>query len=338
MRGVPLSELKPGTVLTAAVHSPRGPVLLQSNVVLTERHIDLMQRHGLGVVAAAPPERAGMPPTFVDPLVRNRAVEILHDVHLDLEELLAPLRALAPAEAAIYLRSGHLLGRLVASGRRAALTRALQVAADTLLAGDVRRGAAVDRPAPPDTVVHAVDTTVVALEVGRRLNLPPADLRQLVDACLLQDVGLLAVPDGVPERHALRSDGSDWMRLHPLVGYELVRSLRPGDLVASHVAYQHHERQDGAGYPRGLRGANRVGRARTDPPSSQGRILLEAEIAAVADVYVTLNARRPGRRSLDAHEVAGALRLLSGPHLNREVVGALTGLLGDVACPTGVPS
>src|SRR5687768_1731671 len=52
MRAIPLSELRPGAVLAGPVRSPRGLILLQPNVVVTERHIDLMHRHGLELVVA----------------------------------------------------------------------------------------------------------------------------------------------------------------------------------------------------------------------------------------------------------------------------------------------
>src|SRR5439155_19164003 len=97
----------------------------------------------------------------------------------------------------------------------------------------------------------------------------------------------------------------------------------------NHVAYQHHERQDGRGYPRGLRGLNRVGRpSPRQGGSSAGRVVLEAEIVAVADVFVALSAQRPHRPALAVPEVAGVLKRLAGRQLNREIVAAMIELVG----------
>src|SRR5205085_1821292 len=145
----------------------------------------------------------------------------------------------------------------------------------------------------------------------------PPDQRRLAAACLMHDVGMLALPEELLRVRRPDAVGLRHLRLHPLVGYELLRGLRPGETVANHVAYQHHERQDGRGYPRGLTGSNRVGRAAAAAPGApRGRILLEAELVAVADVYVALTARRPHRPAFSVSQAVSALGRLAGRHLN----------------------
>lgn len=91
----------------------------------------------------------------------------------------------------------------------------------------------------------------------------------------------------------------DWTveRQHTLASYGILRRVRPDAVIPNAIALQHHERQDGFGYPQALRGTNRISRE----THGQGRIILDAEIAAVADVHDALAADRPHR----AHEIVG---------------------------------
>lgn len=113
------------------------------------------------------------------------------------------------------------------------------------------------------------------------------------------------------------------IKKHPTLGYQLLRSIQKDEFLANHVAYQHHERQDGTGYPRGLHGVNRVAREAT----RGDRILLIGEIAAVADVYDALSSDRPYRPGMSPEQIVETMRQMSGPHLNREIVQQFLAIL-----------
>lgn len=92
-----------------------------------------------------------------------------------------------------------------------------------------------------------------------------------------------------------------------------------GDVLTRHVVFQHHECQDGSGYPRGLRGANRIQRTRSEEISRE-RILLLAEVATVADVYDALSPDRPYRPALPHDQVMKTMQDMSGRQLNEEIL------------------
>src|SRR5262249_4815745 len=93
--------------------------------------------------------------------------------------------------------------------------------------------------------------------------------------------------------------------------------VQPNDVLVNQVALQHHERQDGHGYPRRLAGNNRVSRPKF---GNEGRILLIAEIASVADVYDALASERPYRGALAPEAVGETLQAMAGSYLNSELV------------------
>jgi putative two-component system response regulator len=140
---------------------------------------------------------------------------------------------------------------------------------------------------------HSDRLAEYARRLGESLGLGDEDLEQLRLACLLHDIGKVAVPDSIllkPGR--LNPQETEIMRQHPVTGEQIcapLKSLRPILTVIRH----HHERMDGTGYPDGLYGEE-------IPP--------KARILQVADVYDALINDRPYREALSCDEALDILR------------------------------
>jgi response regulator RpfG family c-di-GMP phosphodiesterase len=96
----------------------------------------------------------------------------------------------------------------------------------------------------------------IAAMLAEAAQLAPAAVRQLRQAAPLHDVGHSGVPDAVLNQPG-PLDGEQWaqMRQHSEVGRAMLqRSAQPVLQLAAAIAYEHHERWDGSGYPRGLAG------------------------------------------------------------------------------------
>ncbi|CAN7763978.1 HD domain-containing protein [Paenibacillus sp. LjRoot153] len=89
------------------------------------------------------------------------------------------------------------------------------------------------------TYAHAVNVTLMALQIGKYMGYNDLQLRDLAVGCLLHDIG-----------KAVTDDTSK----HPEEGFNILRSVREISLLSAHVAFQHHETIDGLGYPRSLEG------------------------------------------------------------------------------------
>src|SRR5690606_25460395 len=129
---------------------------------------------------------------------------------------------------------------------------------------------------------------------------------------LLHDLGRLSLPDV-----ALRADGDlderEWeaIQRHPEAGAEMLRNAGVGETIAAAVA-AHHERPDGRGYPRGLRG---------------DEIPELALIVAVAEVYDTLTAGTTYRPEMSSFQALTELRRVGGTQLDERFVEALAAVL-----------
>lgn len=159
-----------------------------------------------------------------------------------------------------------------------------------------------------ETLAHAVRVATLATALARRLGLEDTALDQVRAGAVLHDVGKLVVPDHILLKPG-PLDADEWvvMRQHPVWGARLLEAAGLTGHALAIVAC-HHERWDGSGYPRGLKGEE---------------IPVEARILAVADVYDALRSDRPYRSAWSEEEALSYIRAQSGRLFDPRVVEAL---------------
>lgn len=135
----------------------------------------------------------------------------------------------------------------------------------------------------PYTSGHERRVSDISVAIGRELGLDEQQILGLRVGGLLHDVGKTAIPAEILSKPGkLNPIEYELIKLHPAAGFDVLREVDFPWPVAQ-IAYQHHERFDGGGYPRGLKGE---------------QILLEARITAVADVIEAMSSHRPYRPAL----------------------------------------
>ncbi len=138
-----------------------------------------------------------------------------------------------------------------------------------------------------ETLQHSKRVACYAELIGQFLEFPEARLGPLKLGALLHDIGKVAIPHNVLMKPGPLTD-AEWsvMRLHPRIGWELITDF-PELAEEAEIVYSHHERFDGRGYPRSLRGTE---------------IPLGARIFAVADTLDAITSDRPYRKGRSCEE------------------------------------
>lgn len=172
---------------------------------------------------------------------------------------------------------------------------------------------------------NAIESTITALMIAKKFELPQHEMEELAIGCLLMDTGYLALPvDLVNRADRISWDEYITLHLHPEIGFEILRANPGIPLISAHVAWQHHECQDGTGFPRKLRGSHQPPYIRK---KEQGTIHRYAEIAQVAEAYVRLMHPRNPRIHRSPLEVIKILLKSSLSRFNRTIVDALVTMI-----------
>lgn len=165
-----------------------------------------------------------------------------------------------------------------------------------------------------ETEGHTQRVAEVSVRLGRALGLSEIEIVHLRRGALLHDIGKLGVPDSVLFKPGpLTAAEWEMMHKHPEYAYH---ALAPIAFLrqALDVPYCHHEKWDGSGYPRGLKGEE---------------IPLAARIFAVIDVWDAMRSARPYRPPLPDSEVHEYLTQQKGKHFDPQVVDAFLRLLAE---------
>lgn len=164
------------------------------------------------------------------------------------------------------------------------------------------------------TAEHSLRVAIFAIALGRELGLPDYQLEQIGVCGMLHDVGKIKVPSAILNKPgSLTAEELRIMQSHAIEGRRLLMSNQQVTPATVDVAYSHHERLDGKGYPRGL---------------DARRIPYFAKIIAVVDAYDAINSDRvysKGKSSLES------LRILfdaANSHFDEEIVGHFIRLIG----------
>jgi putative two-component system response regulator len=165
-----------------------------------------------------------------------------------------------------------------------------------------------------ETEGHTQRVTILTEKLARLAGMSDDELINIRRGSLLHDIGKLGVPDSILHKPDKLTD-EEWiiMRKHPQYAYEMIlpiEYLRP----AWDIPYCHHEKWDGSGYPRGLKGEE---------------IPLSARIFAIIDVWDAVTSDRPYRPAWDNQKAQEYIREQKGKHFDPHVVELFYKMMDD---------
>ncbi|MGD0879315.1 MAG: PAS domain S-box protein [Anaerolineales bacterium] len=163
-----------------------------------------------------------------------------------------------------------------------------------------------------ETERHTQRVTEMTEKLARLFGLSEAELVQIRWGALLHDIGKMGVPDGILLKPSALTE-EEWvaMKKNPTFAYEMLSPISYLRLALD-IPYCHHEKWDGSGYPRGLKGPH---------------IPLAARIFAVVDVWDALRSDRPYRPAWAVDKVREHIRSLAGTHFDPQVVDVFMQML-----------
>jgi HD-GYP domain-containing protein (c-di-GMP phosphodiesterase class II) len=144
------------------------------------------------------------------------------------------------------------------------------------------------------TYQHNIGVSVLSTMIGKWLNLSEDELSILTLAALLHDVGKVRIADDILLKPAkLTAEEYHQIKMHTVHGYDILKNSHDLDPRIPLVAMQHHEREDGTGYPLGIKAE---------------KLNYFSKIVAVADIFHAMSSRRPYHNPAPFHKVVKKMK------------------------------
>lgn len=281
MRKVHIDSLQPGARLAKAVFTPEGRILLTSGVELKEKFIEKLRVNNITELYIDEDVHFSDVHDAVCEQTRNEAQHLVKTLmsnysftnSLDIERI----KEVANKIVAELLESNDIL----------------------IILSDIK---SVD----DYTFEHSVNVCILSLVIGISLGFNINNMKDLGIGALLHDIGKLKIPEEILKKPSqLTFEEFEEIKKHTIYGYEILKNSGKVGIASAYIAFGHHERYDGSGYPLQLNGES---------------IHQYARIVAVADVYDALTSDRVYRKKLRSHEVVEYVTSIATHHFDRKVV------------------
>jgi len=164
-----------------------------------------------------------------------------------------------------------------------------------------------------ETEGHSRRVTELTVQLAKAMGISEGEITHYRRGALLHDMGKIGVPDSILHKPDTLTE-EEWviMRKHPRLAYDMlypIEYLRP----ALDIPFSHHEKWDGSGYPRGLKGEG---------------IPMSARLFAIADVWDALTSDRPYRAAWSEEEALTYIREQADKHFDPKVVELFFNVIG----------
>jgi len=272
VRKVQTYSIPANAVLGRTIFTENGQILLGAGVKITERYLDRLIQLGIDTIYIEDPLTDDLDPQdVISDRTRKTALDTVHST----------LTAMTDHP---QLRRKTTLTNIGSTYKQV-----FSLIVDDLLSNkDLIVNLASIQSLEGYMFHHSVNVAVLAGIMGISLGYNRNQLIELGAGALLFDVGMTQIPKEIwKKKSPLTEEEKQILHNHPLEGFKILKSQHDLSLVSAHVAMQHHERYNGQGYPRGLKG---------------NEIHEYARIVAIADVYDALTSAREYRARISPSE------------------------------------
>lgn len=276
MRLISLEQCPSGTKLGKAIYNEKGKILLAEGMELTDTYVKKLKKSNITTIYIKDEASEGI--EIIESVPEELRMEAIHTIQDGLSDL-AQLSVTHPNIQAM-MKSGRAIRSFqrIFKGIISSLTEnrtAINLLATTKIQEDY-------------VYSHSLNVAIYACQLALENGLPLKDIEEIGLGAMLHDLGKLYVPrDILLKPGKLTDEEFDQVKLHCQLGFDTIRKVYEIPLPVAHCALQHHERIDGSGYPRGLKG---------------DEIHRYAKIISVIDVFDAVTNPRAHRAAILPHK------------------------------------
>ena len=284
MRLVNIRYVEEGSILARPVINSSGTVLLRAGVYLTASYIERLKTLGYDVL-------------FIQD-------DRLDDVEVHI--------AITAQTREVAYKSIELISKYIERDSKNSLPidnirmTVTQMINDLLSSADILGNLTEIQGYDDYTFHHSVNTTIISLILGMASGYSEQKLIELGMGVLMHDIGKIKIPGEILNKKTpLTGAEFEEIKQHTTYGFDILRKNNDLSLLSAHVAFQHQEKWDGSGYPRGLKGSG---------------IHEYGRLAAVADVYEALTSKRVYRKAIEPNEAYEYIVSQANTHFDPQIL------------------
>ncbi|GBF10242.1 HD-GYP domain-containing protein [Tepidibacillus sp. HK-1] len=290
MRRIPTTKCQPGVKLAKPILNDIGGVLIAKDVELTQSMIERLLQLGVDslYIYDARTDDIEVKDVLSDK-TRELALKSIKDTFQDMFKEKLVHRPLTKGNLTLVFKPvlDHMLDDMKANQQAMLMLSSIYIK-DLYL------------------YTHSLQVAIYSISMGMAKGYNQQQLSELGLGAMLHDIGKTKVPISVLEKkEPLTEEEFALIRSHTEYGFDLLRKEPGIPLLSAHCAYQHHERINGGGYPRGLSGDD---------------IHEYARIVAIADVYDALVSKRAYKNTILPHEALEFLYSKAGVDFDRDLL------------------
>ncbi|WP_416150981.1 HD-GYP domain-containing protein [Salipaludibacillus sp. HK11] len=272
MRLVATHSIKTGEKIGKPLTNNNGQILVQEGVTITKRMIERLKKLNITFIYIDDEESEGIEPTSV--ITDQTKAEAIHDIR----------HAFGSLAEETTLSKSFILDRLGKNFKKTVKNILVDVResgeAISLLSDTIGH----DRY----TFFHSLNVAVYSIAMAKELKFTEDEQLTIGIGALLHDIGKTEISSSILKKpDKLSSEEMVEIKKHPDIGFNILRKCFELSTVSAHCAYQHHERVDGTGYPRGIKGND---------------IHRYAKVIAIADVFGAVTSNRVYSKAILPHE------------------------------------
>ncbi|QDP40996.1 HD-GYP domain-containing protein [Radiobacillus deserti] len=272
MRLVATRTIEPGTMLAKPIYTDKRKVLIQKDVKLTNNMLKRLLQLGITYVYIHDP--------FTEDIMVSSAIsdELRLDAVHTIKKSFTQFQKEGFVDGSyLFEETGKQMAGMVQDLLKEieAKDEVLSILSDILITDDY-------------VFSHSLNVTIYTLALAKELGFSQKKLEEIGLGAMLHDVGKMFIPEEILQKEEKLTDYEfEVIKYHTEEGFNFLRKAKNIPLITAHCAYQHHERLNGSGYPRGL---------------VNNEIHEYAKIIGVADVFDAVTSNRVYRDAMLPHQ------------------------------------
>lgn len=291
MRKIPIEYAKEGDTVGRTLYNNLGCMLLKEGVILTENNIEKLK--SLGCFSIYIQDRYSE--NEIEEVIKPKAMTRIHNLQGNLKNIIID-----------FNRSGKVDGKKLDEDVKNIKEIINEIVYDVIFSKNILEHLISISVYDDYTMNHSLNVMMLSTVIARDENFSMKEIKKLAIGCIFHDIGKTFIPIEIINKPGkLTNEEFEIVKTHSEKGYDFLKNYTDLPITSINIALCHHEREDGSGYPRNLKGKE---------------IHLFSKIASICDVFDALTSDRPYRRALPVNQAMEYLLAAGGDEFSIETI------------------